>query len=252
MPVHRQGAPSADAGRAGVDEPEGGSTARSLALLAERVAQASADCWAVAVTVSDGTAQDDPLGNENVALTHPDLSALLDVERRVGDGPVTDALATGELVGSSDLLEEERWGAYRARALDLGLRSVATLPCGRDGLVITLSLHGVRPRAPHDAVDGVMGLLGDLTVSELIRDHRHRERIAQVEQLDAALRRRPVIDQACGIIMHISGCDAGEAFLLLRRLSQASNRKLSEVAEGVVRSRGRGLESQLRRLHRMP
>ncbi|GAB3644943.1 ANTAR domain-containing protein [Streptomyces sparsus] len=247
MSLHCQGVPFENAPKVFAEQPEGGSPARSLAQLAERVARASRDCWAVAVTVADGSEGDDPLGNEHVALTHPDLSALLEIERRGAGGPFTDALRSRRLVGSEDLLDERRWPEYRARALEMGLRSVVALPCGRDGLTITLSLYGVRPRRPEDAVDGVMTLLGDLTAGELIRDHQYREVLVQVAQLDAALRSRPVVDQASGIIMHIAGCDADEAFTLLRSLSQHSNRKLSELAEAVVSTRGRGLEQQLRR-----
>ena len=43
-----------------------------------------------------------------------------------------------------------------------------------------------------------------------------------------------VIEQAKGIIMGQQRCSAEEAFTLLAKLSQDSNRKLREVAEALV------------------
>jgi AmiR/NasT family two-component response regulator len=66
-----------------------------------------------------------------------------------------------------------------------------------------------------------------------------------VDQLETALRSRPVIDQASGILMHVMGCAPAEAFGMLRRISQRTNRKLAEVAGEVVRTNGQGLAEEL-------
>ncbi|MFD1661504.1 ANTAR domain-containing protein [Streptomyces caeni] len=63
-------------------------------------------------------------------------------------------------------------------------------------------------------------------------------------ELGAALRSWPVVDQACGIVMHVLGCDADAAFGVLRRISRGTSRRLSDVAAVVVRRRGRGLERE--------
>ena len=49
-----------------------------------------------------------------------------------------------------------------------------------------------------------------------------------------ALESRGVIEQAKGILMASSGCDAEKAFDILRRASQRENRKLHTIAEEVV------------------
>ncbi|MBI0379028.1 ANTAR domain-containing protein, partial [Streptomyces albiflaviniger] len=43
----------------------------------------------------------------------------------------------------------------------------------------------------------------------------------------------------------VLGCNPDQAFDLLRRFSQQTNRKLAELAGTVVRTRGRGLERNL-------
>ena len=49
-----------------------------------------------------------------------------------------------------------------------------------------------------------------------------------------ALETRDVVGQAKGVIMGSMGCTADEAFLLLKKQSQAENRKLSDIAAEVA------------------
>ena len=53
-------------------------------------------------------------------------------------------------------------------------------------------------------------------------------------QLAEAIKTREIIGQAQGIIMGSMRCDAATAFQHLVRQSQHSNRKLRDVAEGIV------------------
>ncbi|MFE6780358.1 ANTAR domain-containing protein [Streptomyces sp. NPDC057702] len=179
------------------------------------------------------------------AATHPDLSALVAAQLSRGEGPIPAALRTGRPSVAEDLLRERRWPHYRADALAVGVRTSLTLPFAYDGLDVTITLYGLRPGVLGPADRERVELLGDLTVANLVCARRYRAALVEVDQLDTALRTRPVVDQACGILMHITGRDAPAAFDLLRRMSQRSQRKLAELAETVVRSRGRGLEEQL-------
>jgi AmiR/NasT family two-component response regulator len=56
----------------------------------------------------------------------------------------------------------------------------------------------------------------------------------EVEGLRRALASRAIIEQAKGIVMATSGCDADEAFRILVQQSQHQNRKLREVAAELV------------------
>ncbi|WP_413806506.1 ANTAR domain-containing response regulator [Streptomyces sp. OE57] len=222
------------------------SLGRGLAELAEQAAAGTPEsCGATATAVlaeeTPGTVDAD----RTTAATHPDLSALVSVQLRVGEGPILAALDTGRPAGADDLLHDDRWPRYRARALDAGVRSSAALPFACDGLTVTVSVYGLRPGPLRKAARGATELLGDLATESMARDRLYRAALVQVDQLDTALRSRPVVDQACGIVMYVLGCDPDQAFDLLRRLSQRTNRKLAELAETVVRTRGRGLERNL-------
>ncbi|MFG3258547.1 ANTAR domain-containing protein [Streptomyces sp. NPDC048172] len=237
------------------------SLGRSLATVVEQAARFSPDCCGAIATLTDDTAASAPAGPDatglpdgpgEVAATHPDLAALVAVQRACGDGPLLTALETGRPAGGDDLLTLDRWPVYRAKALDSGLRSCTTLPYRRDGLTLTLTVCSFRPNRLDEAVRDSTALLGALAASVLVREVRYQAALEEVEQLDTALRSRPVVDRACGIVMAVTGCDDDKAFGLLRTLSQRGNRKLHDVAEAVVRTRGRGLPEKLRKLDNWP
>lgn len=219
--------------------PESALPGRRLSELAEQAARCTTACCGAGTTVSEG-------GSDHPAsVTHPDLAGLVSVQLRSGDGPIPAARERGAPVETGDLLRDERWPVYRAMALDSGVRSSVTLPFQRGGLTVTLTLFSFRPGALDDVRHGPAQALGDLATTALVRDRRYRAALTELDHLGTALRTRPVVDQACGIIMHVLTCDADRAFTMLRRISQTTNRKLADVASAVVETRGRGLEREL-------
>ncbi|MGW7065552.1 ANTAR domain-containing response regulator [Streptomyces sp. NPDC054855] len=219
--------------------PESALPGRRLSELAEQAVRCTTACCGAGTTVSDG-------GSDHPAsVTHPDLAGLVSVQLRSGDGPIPAAQEQGAPVETDDLLRDERWPVYRAMALDSGVRSSVTLPFQRGGLTVTLTLFSFRPGALDDVRHGPAQALGDLATTALVRDRRYRAALTELDHLGTALRTRPVVDQACGIIMHVLTCDADRAFTMLRRISQTTNRKLADVAAAVVERRGKGLEKEL-------
>lgn len=223
----------------GTESAESALPGRRLSELVEQAVRCTADCCGASGMVSEGA------GEPPAAVTHPDLAALVAVQLRSGDGPIPASLDRGETVDCADLLCEDRWPEYRAMALDSGVRSSVTIPFRRSGLMVALSLYSFRPGALSDAPHGPARALGDLAATCLVRDRSYRAALTELDQLGTALRSRPVVDQACGIVMHVLGCDADTAFGVLRRISQGANRKLADVASAVVERRGRGMEKEL-------
>ncbi len=233
MPLH------AYVGRLGPEPPESSLPGRRLSELAEEAARCISACCGASSTVGGGGAE------RPAAVTHPDLAGLVSVQLRSDDGPIPAALDRGDPVGSADLLREGRWPDYRAVALDAGVRSTVTIPFRRSGLTVALSLYSFRPGTLRDAPHGPVRTLGDHAAACLVRDRSYRAALTELDQLGAALRSRPVVDQACGILMHLLCCDADAAFAVLRRVSQGTHRKLTDIASAVVDRRGRGLEEEL-------
>jgi AmiR/NasT family two-component response regulator len=65
-------------------------------------------------------------------------------------------------------------------------------------------------------------------------------------QLEAAMASRAVIEQAKGVIMAARAIDQDTAFDLLRRTSQAENRKLRQIAVEIVEAAAAGQPVPLR------
>jgi hypothetical protein len=64
--------------------------------------------------------------------------------------------------------------------------------------------------------------------------------LERVAQLETALRSRPVIEQAKGMLMLLHRCDDDGAFRMLIAASQSTNRKLREIATELVTHLPRG------------
>lgn len=208
---------------------------RRIARLTELVPRLVPGCCGATTTVWDGSTE------QPTAATHPDLAELVGVQLRSEDGPIPTAMRTHAPVRADDLLHDSRWPRYRASALGTGIRASVTLPFRREGVMVTMTLYRLRPGGLEHSAEGPSAVLGKLLTDTVARDRRYYEALATVDQLSTALRSRAVVDQACGIVMHVMGCDAQTAFDVLRRISQHSNRKLSDLARDVVETQGRGL-----------
>jgi hypothetical protein len=81
------------------------------------------------------------------------------------------------------------------------------------------------------------------TIAEIGASGVGNDRVAsltrEVQGLRQAMESRAVIEQAKGIIMGATGCDADAAFGVLSKQSQYTNRKLRDVAEELVAQKTR-------------
>ena len=64
----------------------------------------------------------------------------------------------------------------------------------------------------------------------------HAQVVDQAHNMRRAMESRAVIEQAKGVLMAQRGIDAQQAFDMLREASQRYNRKLREIALGIVES----------------
>ncbi len=177
--------------------------------------------------------------SQPVTVTTSDARAaeVDQAQYETGTGPCLEALATGRRVEVTDQRHDSRWPAYAERSVALGVRCSLSIPLADDG----------------DRILGALNVYGYDRPREFGEDERHRvERFAAqastairlavqrsdqqdvVRQMEQALESRSVIDQAIGVLMAQEQCPTGEAFDLLRKHSQNTNRKLREVASDVI------------------
>jgi hypothetical protein len=205
--------------------------ARSLYKLAELAAAEVPGC--VAATAIVWRDADDV----SVAATHPDLAELTRLQLLAGEGPLLDAVNTGRLVRSADLMDESRWPKFTAAALARGVRCAAHLVRQLPSAMLVLALYGVRPGVlDEDPIADTLAAFGRAMIANATA---YGEAQLIATQFKDAVAARSVVDQAKGILMHALGCDADDALRRLRSESQRRHVKVTEVASEVVRMYGR-------------
>jgi transcriptional regulator with GAF, ATPase, and Fis domain len=160
---------------------------------------------------------------------------LDEVQYEYGHGPCLDAAANAQTVVISDMATDDRWREFAARAAQMGILSSLSvgLPVQQD-IVGALNVYGRKV----DAFDGdavtaaeTFASYAAITVANVVT---HENTRSLAEHMQKAMESRAVIEQAKGILMGQRGCDADEAFAILVRLSQQTNRKLRDVASLLV------------------
>ncbi len=163
----------------------------------------------------------------------------LELERHpavVDEGPARESFETGNDIAVHDLSAEvSRWPDYVARTAGKGYAAVSALPLRTmDETVGAIAFLSAETMVL-SAEDRRLGrALADVATLCLLQQRELRHYRTLSEQLQTALDSRIVIEQAKGMLAERVGVDLGTAFRRLRSFARSSNRKLSEVARGVV------------------
>ncbi|RBY81553.1 GAF and ANTAR domain-containing protein [Blastococcus sp. TF02A-26] len=152
-----------------------------------------------------------------------------------GYGPCLEAAVGEEIREITDAREETRWPDYTRICVERGSLSSISVPVPvREGIHSGLNLYAVEAHAFDDDAKGVARTFASYAAVAIHNMHLYESARELAEHLDIAMRTRAVIEQAKGILMSQRRCDATEAFDLLAAASQRSNRKLRDIAQGIV------------------
>jgi GAF domain-containing protein len=153
-------------------------------------------------------------------------------------GPCLDAAAGSVLVSVADMATDDRWRKFAEAALAAGVGSSLSMGIPiQDVVVGALNMYGTTPRAFDDASIDLARTFAGYAAIALANAHLYSSSAALAVQMRQAMESRSVIDQAIGVTMVQERCSPTQAFDLLVRLSQASNRKLRDVAQMMVDAR---------------
>jgi len=210
-----------------------------LALLAADSVAPGLQDVSCGITVQQGEQQ------SSAAWSDARASQLDEIQYELDNGPCLHALRHQEIVMIADMDRDVDWPAWRERALAEGVGSSLSVPVpviGVGGARAAFNFYSSKP-AGFDESAVERGLeMANRAVRAIGLVSRVVEQEMHVEQMRTALGSRSVIDQALGIIMAQSKCDADEAFVVLRRASHNRNLKLRQVAiEIVERASGKPL-----------
>jgi GAF domain-containing protein len=154
-----------------------------------------------------------------------------------GHGPCLDAAATSATLLIDDMDQETRWPDYTRSAAEAGARSSLSigLPV-HESVTGALNIYATEPDAfDDDAIVLGQTFAGYASVA-LANAHLYDAQASLAQHMQAAMENRAVIEQAKGVIMGERRCGPDEAFQILTKLSQDTNRKLRDVATALVAS----------------
>ncbi|WP_193044132.1 ANTAR domain-containing protein [Mycolicibacterium baixiangningiae] len=162
-----------------------------------------------------------------------DLPHQLDeLQMTYQEGPCIEAALDDVVVRTDDFREETRWPKYAPACVEIGVLSGLSFKLyTAERTAGALNLFGLRPNVWDGDAETTGAVLAAHAAAALLA---HREG----EQLKSALSTRDRIGQAKGIIMERYKVDDVQAFEMMRRLSQDSNMKLTEIAQQVIDTRG--------------
>jgi GAF domain-containing protein len=154
-----------------------------------------------------------------------------ELQYSLGEGPCLQAILQHETVRCSDLREEDRWPVWSRRVSDeLGFRSMLCVQLFvTEDTLGALNLYSTQIEA-FDADDEAAALALAAHVAVALTAAK------ELESLESAIASRTVIGQAEGMLMQRYNLTPQQAFAVLARESQASNRRLRHIAEDIVRN----------------
>jgi GAF domain-containing protein len=167
-----------------------------------------------------------------------DLALRMDeAQYETGRGPCLDASSAASTISVPDMAGDSRWPKWTAGARKHGVGSSVSigLPV-QDSVTGALNIYATKPNAFDDDAVVLAQTFAGYGAVALANAHLYDATATLAQQLQAAMESRAVIEQAKGIIMSERHCSADEAFGILTKLSQDTNRKLRDVASLLVRN----------------
>jgi GAF domain-containing protein len=155
-----------------------------------------------------------------------------------GYGPCLDAGRGNVILRVDDMRTETRWPDYAAKVVGEGVRSSLSVPLPFQGDSIgALNNYSTEPAAfaTPESLAAAIEVAEVIAVAVLNAD-AHAQLGDQARHLRLAMDSRAVIEQAKGVLMAQRHIDSDQAFEVLREASQRYNRKLRDIAYGIVAS----------------
>ena len=152
-----------------------------------------------------------------------------------GYGPCLSCIEGGEPVVINDMAADHRWEQWAKDAVEAGAGSSLSVPVPiQREVAAALNIYSTDTEAFDEASVELGRTFAAYAGVALANMHLYEAQGRVAEQLQTAMQSRAAIEQAKGILMGQRGCTAEEAFTILVKLSQDTNRKLRDVAQALV------------------
>jgi GAF domain-containing protein len=151
-----------------------------------------------------------------------------EAQRKTGEGPCVDTSREAITVRSDDLRHDERWPNFAPIAVEYGVLSMLSFQLFVESDSMgALDVYADRPHAFDDDAENTGLLLASHAAIAMSATRT-------ISNLHHAVNTRDLIGQAKGILIERYKIDGGQAFDLLVKSSQATQRKLHDIADDLV------------------
>ncbi|CAB4557453.1 MAG: ANTAR domain-containing protein [Actinomycetes bacterium] len=178
-----------------------------------------------------------PDGTLRVIASSSERMRLLELfELQAEEGPCLESYLSGDAVAQVDLESAmDRWPRFAPEAIASGFRAVHAIPLRLRGEVIgALNLFQDDTRGIDDEGLRAARAFADVATIAILQYRAISRSHELVDQLNTALNRRIVIEQAKGVVAEREHVDMEGAFEALRQHARDHNLRLSDVAAAVV------------------
>ena len=216
----------AELGRIRLSETDLNGVFEQIADLAKRTISRASE---VSVTLVEKSGAHTPAFTGHLALD------LDESQYKLGHGPCLDAADSTSIQHVADMASETRWPDWAARAREAGAHSSLSigLPV-QEAVTGALNIYATEPDAFDQDALAVAQTFASYAAVAMANAYLYNAKTTLAQQMEIAMRSRAVNEQAKGVIMGDRRCSADEAFAILTKLSQDTNRKLRDVAVAVV------------------
>ena len=205
--------------------------ASTMEQIVELVCGAIESCGMAGITLLDAG------GPHTLAATNEHARRVDSLQYDLGSGPCLDAYRNRVVFRVDSTATDMRWPEFLRQARSEGVGSILAFPLvvRQDGLgALNLYAEAEHAFGPSEERTGLaFATHASITLSHA-QGYWRQEQARQ--HLEVALTTRGIIDQAKGVLMARTGRTAEEAFESLRKASQRTNRKVSELAHEIVES----------------
>jgi GAF domain-containing protein len=157
------------------------------------------------------------------------------LQEEIGEGPCLDAFEEGSPTVSHDMASDARWPTLGPLAGKRGIHAVLGVPVRLDDSPVgTLNVYSSKY---HDWDDGEIEAIQAFAriVASVLRSAIDAHVQGKLTlQLQYALDRRIVIEQAKGILMEREGLPAEAAFERIRHHARSSRERVADLARRIV------------------
>lgn len=179
----------------------------------------------------------DHRGTLNVMAASTDHAEILDVlYLQAEEGPLLDSVTTGDAVLCEDLTDAaERWPRFVSAATNAGFDATFATPMRlRNDILGGLSVLHTRSVALSPDLVVLAQTLTDIATIALVNERTTRRDELVVEQIQAALNDRILVEQAKGVLAEHLNTTVDKAFRALRHGAQRNGQRLADFARAVV------------------